>query len=279
MTLRSPLCLMVLSTLPAVLVAQEPTDPETAARESPIVVERDRDQEAARPLLGSRIPREQRVSDTNIATSTGIAGLTPGSGYQAFGGLNRVSKKITSTCVSDHADIGVRAACLLLEGQSAMEAADFIGAADIFRYLLGSGEFDPAERLEGGRRLMAIATATEDVALREEALIRLLQSDLLDAAQRGGVRRNLVDLALRRDATDLAFMRLEEHVAIVPDDALALANLAVLRRNHGREGAETAMQQAIAVREAAGGTVPQGWRDLVAGLPFTPEPAEVAAQP
>ena len=160
-----------------------------------------------------------------------------------------------------------------------MEAADFIGAADIFRYLLGSGEFDPAERLEGGRRLMAIATATEDVALREEALIRLLQSDLLDAAQRGGVRRNLVDLALRRDATDLAFMRLEEHVAIVPDDALALANLAVLRRNHGREGAETAMQQAIAVREAAGGTVPQGWRDLAAGLPFTPEPVEVAAQP
>mgnify|MGYP001233840201 CR=1 FL=1 len=257
----------------------ETANPEGAARETPIIVEGDRGEVPDSVILGSRIPRRSFYTNGNVATSTGIAGLTPGAGLEPFAGTNRVGKRITSTCISDNEAIGERAACLLLEGQSAFDAADYIGAADIYRYLLGSDDFAPAERLEGGRRLIDVASVTEDMALREEALIRLVNTDLLDPMQRGSVRRNLVDLALRRNATDLAIARLEEYVAIVPDDAQALANLAVLRRNHGRDGAETAMQQAIAVREAAGGEVPQGWRDLAAGLPFTPEAPEVSELP
>lgn len=257
----------------------EPADPEGAARETPIIVEGDRGEEPDSAILGSRIPRRSFYTNGNVATSTGIAGLTPGAGLEPFAGTNRVGKRITSTCISDDEAVSARAACLLLEGQTSLDAGDTVGATDIFRYLLSSDEFNPNERLEGGRRLLATSVATDDDILREEALIRLLESDLLDTAQQSSVRRNLIDLALRRQAIDLAFARLETHVALSPEDAQSLANLAIMRRTHGIEGAEAIMQRAIAVREAKAGEIPQGWRDLAAGLPFTPQASEVAERP
>lgn len=254
-------------------------DPETAAKERPIIVERDRDEEPDRVILGSRIPRGSFYTNGNVATSTGIGGLAPGAGLEPFAGTNRVSKRITSTCVSDNDAVSERGACLLLEAESAIAEYDMTAAADIYRYLLGSDDFSATERLEGGRGLFAIATATDDTVLREEALIRLVESGLLDETQQASARRNLVSLALQRGDIDLGFARLEQHVTLAPDDAQSLANLAIMRRTHGRDGAVSTMQQAIAAREAEGGAVPQGWRDLAAGLPLPPEAAEVSSQP
>lgn len=245
----------------------EANDPETAANQSPIIVERDRDDEPDSVILGSRIPRSSYYTNGNVATSTGIAGLTPGAGLEPFAGTNRVSKRITSTCVSDDEAISERAACLLLEAQDALAQDDLIAASDIYRFLVSSDQFGPSERLAGGAGLFELAQQTNDASLREEALIRLLDSSLLPEAQQPAARRSLAQMALDRGEKQLAIARLEHHVAQSPSDANSFANLAILRRDEGLEGAEAAMESAIAINQQAGEPIPPGWSDFLRFAP------------
>ena len=133
--------------------ANEADDPQAAAQATPVIVEADRDTPEPRAQLGSRIPQAPRFTDLAIATSTGIAGLTPGAGLEPFHGANRVSKRITSTCVSDHEAIGERAACLLLNARSALADGEIEAAADIYRFRVSAegfaGFFDRIAELEG----------------------------------------------------------------------------------------------------------------------------------
>jgi hypothetical protein len=248
---------------PVATPALEAPDPETAADQTPIIVERDRDEEPDRVILGSRIPRGSIYTNGNIATSTGIAGLTPDSGLNPFRGTARTSKRITTTCVSDDEAISERAACLLVEAQSALAEDDLVAAGDIYRFLVGSAEFSASERLAGGTGLYALARLTDDSLLREEALIRMIDADVLPAERQASARRSLAQMALDRGENRLAIERLEQHVALSPDDANSFANLAILRRSEGLEGAETAMASAISIKERAGEPVPDGWTDFV----------------
>ena len=266
MTWKLPFCAALALSLPfaaPLAHAQDALDPAAAARETPIIVERNRDDEPARAQLGSRIPQEPRFTDLNIATSTGINGLTPGAGLEPFHGLNRVSKKITTSCVSDHDAIGARAACLLLQASREREAGNLVAAGDIYRFLVSGADFGPAERLAGGTELYNLAVEAQDAGLREEALIRLVDSDALPDDRRPAARRNLVQMALDRGERRLAVVRLEEHLELSPDDAQSFANLAILRRMEGLEGAQSAMQSAIAINQRTGAAVPDGWRDFV----------------
>ena len=99
--------------------------------------------------------------------------------------------------------------------------------------------------------------------MREEAIIRLLASGALPESNAPSARRNLAQMAMARGDMPLAIERLEEHVAISDDDAVSFANLAILRRDAGREDAAAPMQRAIELNEARGEDVPQGWRDFV----------------
>ncbi len=252
----------------------EAPDPETAANQSPIIVERDRDDEPDRVILGSRIPRSSIYTNGNIATSTGIAGLTPGAGLEPFHGSNRTRKRITTSCVSDDEAISERAACLLLEAQSALAENDLIAAGDIYRFLVGNAEFSPSERLAGGTGLYALAKLTDDSLLREEALIRMIDGDVLPADRQATARRSLAQMALDRGENVLAIERLEQHLALSPDDANSYANLAILRRSEGLEDAEAAMASAISISEEAGEPVPAGWADFVRLAPTTEAEAQ-----
>lgn len=252
---------------PVVTPTLEAPDPETAANQTPIIVERDRDDEPDRVILGSRIPRGSIYTNGNIATSTGIAGLTPDSGLNPFRGTARTSKRITTTCVSDDEAISERAACLLVEAQSALAENDVVAAGDIYRFLVGSAEFGPSERLAGGTGLYALAQLTDDDLLREEALIRMIDGDVLPADKQASARRSLAQMALDRGEARLAIERLEQHVALSPDDANSFANLAILRRSEGLEDAETAMASAISIKEQAGEPVPAGWTDFIRFAP------------
>ena len=236
--------------------------PEEEASQTPIIVEGTRDEPARRSQTGTRIPGEPMFKDLTVATSTGVAGLTPGSGMTPYG--DRVIKRITKTCVSDTKGVGERASCLLLKADTARSQNDISAAIDIYRYLVSSNEFGAAERLAGGTELYNLAQSTGGEALREEALIRLVDSEVLSEAQKAGARRTLVDIALKRDDKPLALKRLEQLVADENADPQSLANLAILRNEQGVLGASTMMGRAIAVTEAAGGEVPQSWHDFVA---------------
>ncbi|WP_156318295.1 tetratricopeptide repeat protein [Porphyrobacter sp. AAP60] len=238
------------------------SSPEDAAARTPIIVEGRRDDPPPRAQTGSRIPSQPLFKDLSVSTSTGVAGLTPGSGMTPDG--DRVHKRTTRSCSSSSKDVGKQASCLLLQAQAARLQNEIPEATDIYRFLVSSEQFNPAERLAGGTELHNLAKSTGNETLREEALIRLLDSKVLDEVQQASARRTLVDLALQRGDKPLAVERLEQHVADEDADAQSVANLAILRRESGASGATALMRRAIDSITAIGGDVPQGWLDFVA---------------
>ncbi|MEP3420887.1 MAG: peptidylprolyl isomerase [Erythrobacter sp.] len=276
-----PLSMMVLAQVQADDESQT-ANPEEAASQTPIIVEGSTSDPEIRAQTGSRIPGEPLYRDINVATSTGIAGLTPGSGISPFHGANPVHKRITSTCVSDNDAVGERASCLLIQGRDAVAEDDIVAATDIYRFLASNDEFGPEERLAGGTELYNLAGAIGDAALREEALIRLMESGALEEAQERGAMRTLIDMAIARNANALAIARLQEFVStgeVRPED---FANLAILTRDAGQSGAKDAMQRAIDLQRDLDQPVDQGWLDFVRDTsnigsePALDEPAEFA---
>ncbi len=239
-------------------------DPAEAAIELPIVVSGQREVEEERVQTGSRTRTRPVYTDIGIATSTGVAGLTPGSGMEPLNGANRINRIVTTTCVSDNSAVGEAASCLLLQARDAVENERFGQASDLYRYLVSSDEFTGEERLAGGTELYNLARTLGDEGLREEALIRLVDGEVLPEDRRPAARRTLADMALARGRRDLAIQRLEEHVALNEPDAQSLANLAILMRDEGQSGAQDIMRRAISVAEAEGRDVPQGWSDFAA---------------
>ncbi|GAA4039434.1 tetratricopeptide repeat protein [Parerythrobacter jejuensis] len=240
----------------------KPPTAEEAARERPIVVTGQREEERVGVQSDSRIRKKPRFTNENIRSATGIAGLSPGSGMRPLSGRNPVFKKRIIQCVSDNEAIGERATCLLANAQEDVAAGNIGLGADAYRYLVSSDEFAATERLAGGQKLYALGEETGNDGMREEALIRLVESDTLPANQARSARRTLVAMALKQDDTVLAIDRLEDVVAADPADAQSLANLAILLRREGRSGASDRMRQAIAAIEQSGQPAPQAWTDF-----------------
>ncbi|ABC63518.1 hypothetical protein ELI_07130 [Erythrobacter litoralis HTCC2594] len=237
--------------------------PVEAARETPIVVTAEREEDRISEQTGSRIPGKPLFTNENIRSATGIAPLTPGSGMSPLGGQSRIHKKRIATCVADNDAIGEQASCILARAQEDIAAGEVGLGADSYRYLASSDRFSAEERLAGGNKLYELGEARSDDGLREEALIRLLETDAMPANEARSARRTLVAMALTRKDTTLAIERLEDIVANDRGDARSLANLAILLRQEGREGALQRMAEAIAATEATGGTAPKGWTDFV----------------
>ena len=238
--------------------------PEELARQVPIIVEGSREEaESNNPITGSRIRSENHRKPTGVSTNTGISGLTPGSGMGPLDGMNPMRTLITTSCVSDNDMISERASCLFLQAQSDVDAQKHGNAANIYRYLVSSQDFTKEEQYYGGIQLLNLAQELNDEAMREEAIIRLLENNVMPESAAPNARRNLAQMAMARGNMPLAIERLEEHVAISDDDAVSFANLAILRRDLGRNDAAQPMQRAIELQEAKGNEVPQGWRDFV----------------
>ncbi len=245
--------------------------PEAEAASTPIIVEGSTEAREVRAQTGSRIPGEPLYRDLNVATSTGIAGLTPGSGMQPFSGANAVTKRITTTCVSDNDAVGERASCLLLEAQEARAENDLAGAIDIYRFLVSSQQFGREERLTGGTELYNLAGEIGDTVLREEALIRLVDGDVLNEIRRRPAMLTLSDMARARGDNDLALKRLNDYRATGVTGPDIYSNIAILMRTTGRPGAEDMMQQAIDTAPDWDMPVPQGWLDFVRLGPNAPQ--------
>lgn len=254
---------------PAVSAQESPdpasADPVQAARDIPIIVTAPREKDEVAVRSSSRIATKPLFTKENIRSETGVAGLTPGSGATPLALENPMVRKriVTCTGTSDGADLSERAACLIVQAQGDVAAGSISGAADIYRYMASSPDFTPAERLAGGNLLYGLGEQNSDDAMREEALIRMLEAESLQGMEATSARRTLVAMALKRQDSALAIQRLEEVVDRSPGDSQSLANLAILLRQENQAGAEQRMEQAITARESKGGHVPKGWRDFL----------------
>ena len=212
---------------------------------------------------GTRILKRVRMEDVNPPVPAATSIMRSGTSLRPFTGRNPETRNTVSKCVSDTAAIGEQTSCLLLQAQGRIDAGDIGAGADFYRYIASAAEFSPEERLAGARKLYELGEQSGDDALREEALLGLLDAELIAGREARSARRTLVAMALERKDRPLAIERLDDVVANDPTDARSLANLAVLMRQEGREGAEERMARAIALLQDTGGTVPKGWTDFL----------------
>ena len=237
--------------------------PEQAAEETPIVVTGSNDDaDAATFVVGSRIQRKPRYREYehNFRTRTGLGGLGPGSGMNPMSLQNPRMLSQVSSCTSDNAAIRSKAACLLLSAREHIEEGNIQSGADIYRFLTSSGDFAPQERRTAGEELYRLGHQIEDNLMREEALLRLVESASLPPERSLSARRSLVTLAIKRKDYASAISRSQALADTAPKDAQNLANLAILLRQQGMEGASARMAQAIAAQESNGKNVPDAWR-------------------
>lgn len=263
--LRFACASVIAVSLPAGLLAQDQNDSASASEGDPIIVVgevADPDEPEARVIVGSRIPRKPIYTDGPIATSTGTPGLTPGSGMDPAG---RYTRKITKRdCVADRAGIGKPAACALSKAIAAKDAGDTDLASAILRGMTAPSEFSAVERLAAAQLSYDVGKQAGDMHAQEDALLLMLDTGVMNAADQGMATRGLVSHALadgRRQLAHTRLLRLDQMGAATPQE---LANQAILARELGISGAAEAMQRAIAARKDARQEVPQSWTAFAA---------------
>ncbi len=210
-------------------------------------------------LVGSRIPRRAVFTSGGIASSTGTRGLVPQSGMDPAAGVRTFERK---ECKSDDPGIGEKAACLLIEAQTAISKEKLGKARDLLAYVTLSEEFTPHEHLAAAKWQYRLAADLGNHASRETALEQMVGTGAMRASEALQARRALVSLALRDGRRALARERLVELDGLGGADAQELANLAILTREQEAGDASAIMRRAITMREAANGPVPRGWRDF-----------------
>ena len=238
----------------------ETNDDETAPEPAPaIVVHGSADRRMV--LTGSRLPRAPVRKDGPVATDTGVMGLVPGSGMDPFAGGTR--KITTKTCRSDGEAISKEAACLLAKADRSWENGDAELGASLLRSMADEDHFNAEERLAASQRLYAIGDGIQSRALREEALIKMIDTGLLPQSDAIAAHRTLVAMAMKRAEPTLAVSRLESLLSVSPGRAQDWVNLAVLQRRLGDPASRTSMLRAIDLNEAAGRPIDPSWRSFL----------------
>tara|TARA_B100001057_G_scaffold465027_1_gene520779 strand:- start:168 stop:983 length:816 start_codon:yes stop_codon:yes gene_type:complete len=241
---------------------QKPQSPssEVEVQPLPIVVIGEQEKER-RVIVGSRIPRKPIFEDGPIATSTGIRGLTPGSGMDPAGKYTRIVKR--TECVAADERIGKSVACILLAAKEASENEDWLLVRGMLVPVAGNAEFSSAERRAASEVLFLSARSSGDTLARIEALELLVASGALSTSETGNALRSLSSLASKTGDRAAALEYLNEAIRVDPSDHQALANLAILQRASGDLAAAAMMRCAILAAEKAGRTVPQSWLSFV----------------
>ena len=265
--------------------AQQPAA-RTPTQTEPIVVTGERAPDPREPVeepysetervpLGSRIPRRRdRRPFNTIASETGLPGLIPGPGinYDATGGSGgtalRVRNRQVRECVADDERVSEATACILYRVRQHIERREFAEAAAKIDELLARRTLPGIERYYAASYSYRLAQAADDDARRESALATMLASERMPAADRPGAIRMLALLAARRGDEAAAITRLEQLVALAPEEPRNHADLAWILARAGRDGdALPRMQTAVRLAREAGAEVPQTWLQFTAGEP------------
>ncbi|MGB7407630.1 MAG: hypothetical protein WA908_03930, partial [Pontixanthobacter sp.] len=232
-----------------------PDKPQSEPVDQPtIVVTGEVEEDRPQVLLGSRIAKRPFVQYAGIATNTGTRDLTPGSGMDQ-GASVRITR--TSTCTSDDPLIGRKAACLMIEADTAYAKGNVGAAQDTLASLTSDTRFTPHERLAGAKRQYAFAQSEGNDASREVALSGMVATRAMTLEREIQARRTLVSMAFGDGRRAVARERMMQLDAIAPLDADQLATLAILTREQNAGDASDIMRRAIAASEAAGRSVPK----------------------
>ena len=264
----SAICVLALN-IPSALLAQDeeqaveaprPAYKESDADIAPIIVTGG-ENDTEKVIVGSRIPRKPLFTNLNYASSTGLAGA-PGGGFEPFHPQNPIRFREIRSCTSDSEQVSEGVACLLAKSDALLAEGDTAGARDLMRYVSGEASFGAMENLQGAKRLYAIGQASQNDALREEALVRMLRTSAVPTVEQPAILRTLFAMAMRRGDENVAIERLEDVILLDANDAQSLANLAALKQRSGQSGASDLMTRAIAIKEAQAQSVPESWRAL-----------------
>lgn len=244
-----------------VVLAAEEAEPDEIVRAPEQVIIVQGETERREVIVGSRVPKRQLIQDGPIATSTGVAGLVPGSGMDPFAGGTRTLR--TKSCVSSVAAIRKPAACLILSTDEALADGDPQAALGLLRAMINDDTFNGQERLAAAQRLFAIGEQLQDAGLREQSLVRMLETGLLAEPEAISAHRSLVAIAIAGSKPDVAIARLISMLRITPGRAQDWVNLAVLQKAAGEPASRVSMQRAIDLQQAAGRAVAPGWRSFL----------------
>lgn len=240
--------------------------PRAAAAAEDIVVTGTRKAERRAPL-GSRITRPKEVDPRGfvpqIASETGVAGLTPGSGMDPFtGGTRKISIK---SCRASDERVSQGALCGLAAIQRRIAAGDHAGAIAAVDRFLQRRDLSRLDRFYAHRFAYGSALAVSDAAARARALEAMVATGLLQGADMLAARRTLVAMALSRGDEHGAVAELERVVALDAADARSRANFAALYVRQGLHNrARPHMAEAVKLATRAGEPVPEAWRAYLA---------------
>lgn len=260
---------MILSTGFALLALQpaEAAAPPPPTDEIVVTGTRAAGEETQRAPLGSRIGRRKEVDPrgfvSQIASDTGVAGLSPTSGLDPFtGGARKITVK---SCKADDARLSLAALCDLAAIQRKIEEGDDAGALVAIHRLGERGDVTPLDRFFAHRFHYQIAQAARDDTGRRDAIEAMLETGAMARPDELAARRTLAAMALARGDDDAAIVELERVTAIAPADVRSHANLGALYARNGMPGkARERMADAVKLTAAAGQPVPDAWRDYLA---------------
>lgn len=235
---------------------------EFVASENFVVIVGEEGGSERRVLVGSRLARKPRYSGLSVATSTGLMGLTPGSGMDGAGG--NITHKIRSkSCSSDDERMSRAAACFLAGALDAEAKGDLYFAFGALNAMALSPDFADFERLAAARHFYRVAEATGNREARYAGLALMAAMEALPPEEEGSIRRTMIAMALqdgdRERARNMLGTLARRHLA----GPRSLANYAILLGEAGDGRAVPVMEQAIAAAAAAGDEVPEGWHDFV----------------
>jgi hypothetical protein len=231
--------------------------------------------ETERVPLGSRIPRRvDRRPYNTVASDSGLAGMIsgPGINYDATGGSGgtplRVRNRQVRECRAANERVSEATACILFRVQQHIDRREFAEAGAKIDELLGRRTLPGVERYYAATYSYRLAQAADDDARRESALTTMLAGDRMPAADRPGALRTLALLAARRGDDAAAAARLEQAIALAPQDPRNHADLAWIYARLGRDSdALPRMRTAVQLARQTGADVPQTWLEFLAGDP------------
>ena len=227
------------------------------------MVEGSKRREEEKLATGSRLKPADPLIDyrgfvSQIASSTGVAGLTPQSGMDPFAGPTR--SRTIRTCRSSDKRLSWNAICELAKAREAITKNDYDGAQARLNKVLASSTSNQADRFFAYRFKYEIALARQQPRQASKALFGMIETDLLLPRDRVLALKTLAQSALGEDDKNAAIAWLERAVKEAPNDVKAQANLGVLYSQTGdHDRARPRIAEAIRLSRQAGLAVPDEW--------------------
>jgi hypothetical protein len=256
----------------AVAVAGQQSSPAAApvhAQPSEIVVTGKQAKQEEVVATGSRLKPAEPLVDyrgfvSQVATSTGVAGLTPQSGMDPFAGPT-ITRTVRS-CRSSDKRLSQAAVCELAKAKAAIAKDDLTSAKQRLRRVLEGQVSNNADRFIAQRFQYELALKEADKEQQFEALSGMVQSNLLPQTDQVRALKTLASLALQDGENAVAISLLERVIRTAPSETKAYANLGALYAGAGAHDlAKARLLEAVRLTKLANLQVPQEWTAYLRG--------------